>query len=72
MFDLVIQICDNAQGIIEFPINSIFEKDLTNSNYTVLGLFLLKDILTMKLNGDIKAKNTQNGACFSINIRLNK
>ena len=67
--NLVIQICDNAQGIKELPINSIFQKDFTNSNSTGLGLFLVKSILTMKLDGDIKAQNTQEGACFMISLK---
>jgi signal transduction histidine kinase len=46
----IIEICDNAQGIKEYLINSIFEKDFTNSNSTGLGLFLVKDILTIKPN----------------------
>ena len=61
-------ICDNAGGIKEFPINSIFEKDLTSSESTGLGLFLAKTILKLKLNGDIKADNLADGACFTITL----
>jgi len=67
----IIKISDNAKGIKEYPINSIFEKDLSNSKSTGLGLFLVKSILTIKLDGDIKAENTNEGACFIIRIKDN-
>jgi signal transduction histidine kinase len=64
-----IKISDNAGGIKEYPIYSIFEKDLTNSDSTGLGLFLAKNILNMKLNGDISVQNIKKGACFSITLK---
>ena len=67
----IIKVSDNAKGIKEYPINSIFEKDLSNSKSTGLGLFLVKSILTIKLDGDIKAENTNEGACFIIRIKDN-
>lgn len=63
-----IKISDNAGGIKEHNIESIFEKDLTNSNSTGLGLFLAKNILNMKLNGDISAENIVDGVCFTIKL----
>jgi len=42
---------DNTVGIKQSPISSIFEKDLTSLESADLGLFLAKNILTMKLNG---------------------
>lgn len=65
---LNISICDNAGGIKISPMENIFDKDITNSLSTGLGLFLAKSILNMKLNGDISAKNINNGVCFMINL----
>lgn len=63
---IIIEISDNAGGIKEAPINSIFEKDMTNSNSTGLGLYLVKNILTLKLNGDVIVQNKDVGACFKV------
>jgi signal transduction histidine kinase len=67
--EIHIIISDNGGGIKVVPINSIFEKDMTNSNSTGLGLFLVKNILSLKLNGTIEAKNELDGAIFVIKIR---
>lgn len=67
--EIIINICDNAGGIKILPINNIFQKDYTDSNSTGIGLFLAKSILNMKLNGDISAKNIDDGACFRIVLR---
>lgn len=64
--NIILHICDNAGGINIFPIKNIFQKDFTDSNSTGIGLFLAKSILNMKLNGDISAENTDDGACFKI------
>lgn len=64
--NIIIHICDNAGGINIFPIENIFQKDFTDSNSTGIGLFLAKSILNMKLNGDISAENSDDGACFKI------
>lgn len=61
---------DNAGGIKQTPINSIFEKDLTTLESTGLGLFLAKNILTIKLDGNISAKNTEDGAYFEIVFKV--
>jgi len=66
---VTIKIADNAGGVKEYPIDSIFKKDLTNSNSTGLGLFLAKNILTMKLYGDISVQNLKEGACFTIVLK---
>lgn len=64
----IIKISDNAGGIKIFPIENVFKQDTTNSLSTGLGLFLAKSILNMKLNGDINAKNTKDGACLEIKL----
>lgn len=65
---IIIQICDNAGGVENELINHIFEKDFTNSKSTGLGLYLVKNILILKLNGDINVNNKNNGACFTITL----
>lgn len=66
-----INICDNGGGIKINPIENIFKKDYTDSNSSGIGLYLAKNILNVKLNGDIFAKNTDNGVCFEIIIEKN-
>jgi two-component system, sensor histidine kinase LadS len=66
---LIIKISDNAGGIKVSPIENIFKQDITDSLSTGLGLFLAKSILTMKLNGDIRAENIDDGACFIISLK---
>ena len=63
-----ILISDNAGGIEEDSLDSIFEKDISHANSTGLGLFLAKSILNMKLSGDIYVKNIHGGAEFTIDI----
>jgi C4-dicarboxylate-specific signal transduction histidine kinase len=67
---IIVNICDNGGGISIFPIESIFEKDLTSRESTGIGLFLAKNILKTKLNGDIKATNTNDGVCFEIALTI--
>lgn len=67
--EIEIIISDNGGGIKVTPINSIFEKDLTDSNSTGLGLFLVKNILSLKLNGTINVKNKDDGSIFTIKIK---
>lgn len=69
---IIITISDNAGGIKTTPINSIFEKDLTSLKSSGLGLFLAKNILTMKLDGEISVENTIDGACFKIIFNIGK
>lgn len=66
---LIIKISDNAGGIKVSPIENIFKQDITDSLSTGLGLFLAKSILSMKLNGDIRAENINGGACFIISLK---
>lgn len=63
-----IEISDNGGGIQISPIESIFEKDLTNANSTGLGLFLVRSILTFKLKGKITATNKNSGVSFLITL----
>lgn len=65
---IIVEICDNAGGINEYLINSIFERDMTTSNSTGLGLYLVKNILTLKLNGEVEVENRDEGACLRVII----
>lgn len=64
--NVYIEFFDNAGGINIQPIDSIFQKDLSDSDSTGIGLFLAKNILQLKLNGDISVENRENGTMFTI------
>jgi|GEM_PF-622962 len=64
--NVYINFLDNAGGIKVEPIASIFEQDLSDSNSTGIGLFLAKNILQLKLNGDISVENKKKGVRFHI------
>ena len=71
---MVLTISDNAGGIIQKPINSIFQYGVsTNYDETSngLGLFIAKELIKNKFNGDVFVKNNKYGAEFKIVIPLN-
>lgn len=62
-----ILICDNAGGIKEEIIDKLFLPFISGKSSTGLGLYMSKNILE-KNGGDISAFNSENGACFKIEI----
>lgn len=71
---LIVSICDNAGGIKIKDINSIFDKYTTTKDKedSGLGLYICKQIMQLRVGGDIKAYNTQDGACMELSIPLLK
>ncbi|MEA3352549.1 MAG: hybrid sensor histidine kinase/response regulator [Campylobacterota bacterium] len=66
-----IKICDNAGGIDNTIIDKVFDPYFTTkhkSQGTGLGLYLSKKIIEQSTNGSIYVKNSQNGACFYIEL----
>ncbi len=63
-----IEVCfeDNAGGINIKHKEKIFEKDFSKSSSTGIGLYLAKEIVSKKLNGQITAENKNEGLCFKI------
>ena len=64
---------DNAGGIPEDVLPRIFEPYFTTkhkSNGTGIGLHMSYDIITKHFNGELYAKNTQNGAKFYISLPI--
>ncbi|WP_298750046.1 sensor histidine kinase [uncultured Arcobacter sp.] len=61
---------DNAGGVSEDFLEKIFEKDFSESSSTGIGLYLAKEIVSKKLNGEITAQNKNDGLCFKIVIFL--
>jgi len=59
---------DNAGGIIEKPIDKIFERYHSASNSSGLGLYLAKYVLMENIGGDISVKNIEDGASFTIEV----
>uniref|UniRef100_UPI0040471524 transporter substrate-binding domain-containing protein n=1 Tax=Aliarcobacter sp. TaxID=2321116 RepID=UPI0040471524 len=58
--EIIIEIIDNAGGIIEENINKVFEPYFTTkhkSQGTGLGLYMTHKIITSSMNGDIKITN---------------
>lgn len=70
--DVFIEISDNGGGIKEDIIDKLFDPYFStklDKNGTGLGLYMSKIIIKDYHNGDIYAKNSQNGAIFTIKIK---
>lgn len=70
----IVSIEDNAGGIPDHIIDSIFDQYYTtkeNSNGTGIGLYMSRRIITETLNGDLYVKNSENGAKFFIEFNTN-
>jgi len=69
--NLTLYIKDNAGGIEKDHMDIIFDPYFTtkdNIGGTGLGLYIAKIIIEQNMNGTLSAKNTKNGAKFTINI----
>ena len=72
---LNLHICDNGGGIPEISLDQIFEPYFTTKEEgkgTGIGLYMSKMIIEENMNGTISAKNTDEGAVFTISIALKK
>jgi ABC-type nitrate/sulfonate/bicarbonate transport system substrate-binding protein len=70
---VVIMISDNAGGIIQKPISSIFNYGSSTGHdhkSNGLGLFIAKELIQNKFNGDIYVENNKQGARFKIKIPI--
>jgi len=73
--EALIAIEDNAGGILQDNILTIFEQYVTSKDQRYasgLGLFVAKRLIQNNLNGLINVENTKNGAMFVIRIPLDK
>lgn len=72
---VILDIEDNAGGIKEENLDSIFEPYFTTkhkSQGTGLGLFMSKMIIEKSLEGTLSHRNSKNGSIFTITIFLNE
>jgi len=67
----VVTVTDNAGGICEENIASIFDMNFTtkeSSGGTGIGLYMAKNIIERHMGGELKAENISDGAQFSIRL----
>ena len=72
--NVTLTIEDNGGGIKFDPIEKIFEPYITTKGLEGMGigLFTAKSILEERMEGSLKAKNTDNGALFEIKLNISK
>lgn len=69
LHEVFISITDNGGGIAQTPIESIFNIGTTSHEKNIgLGLFITKTLIEQKMQGSIEAKNTDQGACFTLTL----
>jgi len=69
MFYIIV--CDNGGGVPDDVINKIFDPYFTTKEYgkgTGIGLYMSKIIIEDHMGGKLRVANTENGACFTIEI----
>ncbi|MBZ7935766.1 hypothetical protein H2279_03815 [Campylobacter sp. B0100352/1] len=67
--NIIIEICDNAQGITISPIEKIFEPYISSKHANIgtgIGLYMSKVIIEKNFKGSLLASNENDGAKFSI------
>ncbi len=69
---IIMQVQDNAGGINIKPIERIFEQNHSQSSSTGIGLFLLKEYLLPKLDGEVDVENYEDGVRFTFIFDIKK
>lgn len=65
----ITSVYDNANGVNEEIIDKIFEPYFTTKeNGSGIGLYMSKTIINSHFKGELKVKNQEKGACFSIEV----
>ncbi|HJV36449.1 response regulator [Geomonas sp.] len=67
----VVSVCDNAGGIPQEIIDKVFEPYFTTKGPhagTGVGLFMSKNIIEKNMGGRLTVRNTEEGACFLIEV----
>jgi signal transduction histidine kinase len=70
-----ISFCDNGGGIKDEIINSIFDPYFSTkfaSCGTGIGLYIAKNIIESRMNGNLNVNNTKDGCCFHIKQMVKK
>ncbi|RLA69000.1 MAG: hypothetical protein DRG24_09215 [Epsilonproteobacteria bacterium] len=71
MNDLVIEICDNGKGVDGTIVDKIFDPYFTTkfkSQGTGIGLYMSKMIIENSMEGSLRVRNEDEGACFIITL----
>lgn len=71
---IVVTVLDNGGGVISKPIESIFQPFHSGkkSSSTGLGLYMSRLVVEEKFYGTINVKNLKDGACFTLDIPINR
>lgn len=70
---IIITICDNGGGIEDDIFDTIFNKYVTtkiDKGGTGIGLYMCAQIMNKRVNGEIRAYNKDDGACFELTFPI--
>jgi signal transduction histidine kinase len=65
---ITLEVQDNAGGIHQSPIESVFDTNMSTKKSGGVGLYITHKIIKDKMHGVITVRNSENGALFTISL----